>query len=128
VHYTLLHKDEQLIPTIIGRWQSWQHGFGAVQLDYNDDNRKMVVVHAKYCKAICPNGHYALPNGQQMHGKYEGNKAALMSDMRALRAKVLFAPGLPYPSVMLEPEDVGSSVMPQPACALPTSDDEPAQR
>ena len=87
VNYTLLRKDEQLIATIISRWQSWQHGFGAVQLDYNDANPKLVIVHAKYCKAICPNGHYALPNGQQMHGKYEGSKADLMADMRSLRAR-----------------------------------------
>jgi hypothetical protein len=94
VHYTLLHKDEQLLSTIISRWQSWQHGFGAVQLDYNDSNQKMAVVHAKYCKAICPNGHYALPNGQQMHGKYEGNKADLMADMRALRTRLMAVPSL----------------------------------
>ncbi|KAK3234877.1 hypothetical protein CYMTET_54883 [Cymbomonas tetramitiformis] len=77
----LLPDDHRTAHVLLSRWQQWMHCHG-------DDTGTKSHVHAKYCKAFCPNGHYVMPNGRQTHGVYEGTYRELLDDMEALRVRL----------------------------------------
>eukprot|EP00241_Pyramimonas_parkeae_P020188 CAMPEP_0114320706 /NCGR_PEP_ID=MMETSP0059-20121206/26112_1 /TAXON_ID=36894 /ORGANISM="Pyramimonas parkeae, Strain CCMP726" /LENGTH=169 /DNA_ID=CAMNT_0001448187 /DNA_START=150 /DNA_END=655 /DNA_ORIENTATION=- len=75
-----LAKDELLLELVLKRWTHWEHT--------SAKDARGVVVHAKYCKAFCPDGHFIFPDGTQRHGKYEGTYEQLLKDLNRLKEKL----------------------------------------